>query len=72
MSAQVLDRLIELTRNTDDEVKAAAAYALGETGGRTSDTIVNRLIDMTKSTSPVVKIAATKALGRLFRPQTNK
>ncbi|MDH0356878.1 HEAT repeat domain-containing protein [Morganella sp. GD04133] len=69
MPTQVIDRLIELTRDTNSEVKAAAAYALGETGYRLSDKIVGRLIDMTKDTSPIVKIAAAKALGRLLRTE---
>lgn len=69
MSTDALERLIELSRDVNNEVKAAAAYALGETGNPLVPKAVDRLISMTRDTNPMVKIAATKALGRLFRPK---
>ncbi|HCD1132067.1 TPA: HEAT repeat domain-containing protein [Morganella morganii] len=67
MAITPIDRLIQLSRDSNCEVKAAAAYALGES--RCSlQVVAERLEQMTHDSDLIVKVSATKALGRLLRP----
>ncbi|EMB2317762.1 TPA: HEAT repeat domain-containing protein [Proteus mirabilis] len=69
MSTTAISRLVDLTRDTNNDVKTAAIYALGESGYKTTATI-SRLTDLTRDINNDVKIAAIKALGRILRPDT--
>lgn len=67
MSVEVLNRLLTLSKDPVPDVRAAAAYALGEARNQTPE-IIDCLITLSQDPSPVVKAAAAKALGRLYRP----
>lgn len=71
MTRAVVERLISLSHDPNNEVKAAAAYALGESGGAVRS-VIERLLQMTHDPDLSVKLSATKALGRLFRPSSIK
>jgi len=66
MFKDVTDRLIELTRHSDDAVAIGAIYALGE-GASPILNVQNRLMELTRHSNPDRQAAAAKALGRLFR-----
>ncbi|AZF92930.1 MAG: HEAT repeat domain-containing protein [Phage NG54] len=68
MSINTIPRLIELCSDDIHEIKAAAAYALGETGITTNE-VIKQLLAMTNDPIYEVKIAAIKALGRVCRPE---
>ncbi|EPK9867312.1 HEAT repeat domain-containing protein [Serratia marcescens] len=67
MLPNVSARLLELTRDLNNQVKIAAIYALGE-GGVALPAITERLLELSNDLNNDVKIAATKALGRMSRP----
>ncbi|WP_312630966.1 HEAT repeat domain-containing protein [Pantoea piersonii] len=66
MIPAVSSRLLELTRELNNDIKIAAIYALGE-GGSAIPAITSRLIELSQDLNVDVKIAATKALGRVSR-----
>lgn len=68
MIPAVSSRLLELTRELNNDVKIAAIYALGE-GGSAAPAITSRLLELTRELNNDVKIAATKALGRVSRKE---
>jgi hypothetical protein len=47
MQSSVLNRLLELTKTSDNRVAIAAIHALGE-GGPVSQDVVDRLMDISK------------------------
>ena len=66
MTPAVSTRLLELTRDLNNDIRIAAIYALGE-GGNATLSAVNRLLELTHDSNNDIRIAATKALGRIFR-----
>lgn len=71
MSINSIPRLIELCSDDFNDVRAAAAFALGETGIKRNE-VINQLLAMTNDPSNEVRIAAVKALGRVCRPEAKE
>lgn len=66
MISEVSDRLLALTRNSNSDIQAAAAIALGE-GSSTTSAVIDRLLELTRNSDPKVQIGAITALGRIYR-----
>jgi len=67
MERRVQDKLMLMTVDKDDEVRAATAHAFGEAGYKTRD-VIDKLLLMTVDKSASVRAAAAIALGRLSKP----
>lgn len=65
MNKKVEDRLITLLSDNVDQVRSAAAIALGEAGSKKT-LIIDKLIELTRDGSPVARAGAATALGRLL------
>lgn len=64
MEKRVEERIMQLTQDSDEQVRAAAATAFGEAGYITYN-ITDKLLQMTRDNSGLVRSAAAIALGRL-------
>ena len=62
-----VDKLLELCDDRINEVRVAAAYALGEAAFENPKVSI-KLMEMTGDRFREVQVAAIKALGRHFRP----
>lgn len=67
MSTEIINRLFSLSRDSVPDVRAAAAYGLGETRITNSD-IITCLITLSNDPVSDVRAEAAKALGRVCRP----
>ena len=66
MVPEVRNRLLELSRVADKDIKLAAIYALGECTYTDSE-IIARLLELSRVADKDIKIPAVKALGRIHR-----
>ncbi|RCL22207.1 HEAT repeat domain-containing protein [Enterobacter sp. GER_MD16_1505_Eko_090] len=66
MEHDVVTRLIELTRKSDNRIAVSAIYALGE-GAPTTREVIARLLELTNKADPELAAASASALGRIFR-----
>ncbi|WP_333602993.1 HEAT repeat domain-containing protein [Pantoea eucrina] len=66
MSPEITNRILQACNDPYNEVKIAAAYALGE-GGNATPEVTRMLLAMSNDPYNEVKIAALKALGRIYR-----